>query len=133
MLDSSIENKFIEKLRKRLILENIDISQLRKKERLDAKYSFGIFRLAIFQDSDSPHFQICWDDACLGRDYFSYEKWDFKNLDEQMDVFVDDVIMYYKNPKQRWNFIIRSIDKILNKLKNKFFNICLGKNKKKPK
>lgn len=118
MIDKSIEEGFIEKLRKRLEKEGVDITLLTRGKVFEDEvdYNLGDLGLAIFPDLELPQFHIFWETP-LGMKYLPYEKWSFKNLDEQTNVVIDDFIMYYKDPEKRENFILKNINKIFSKLK----------------
>lgn len=117
MTTHSLEDEFIAKLKKCLQQEGIDTSLLRKEKVYEDEidYSLGDLSLAIFTNPERPQFHIFWNTS-LGMKYLPYEKWSFKNLDEQMNVFIDDFIAYYKDPSKRQNFIIRGIKRVLSKL-----------------
>ena len=101
MIDFPIENKLIEKLKKRLILERIDTSLL-KKEAVEIFYQLDDMNLGLVMDSKLPQFNLYYrnDPFFLG-EHISYKKESFKNLDEQIDAFINCIVLYYKNPDKR--------------------------------
>ncbi len=116
MIDKAIENKFIAKLLKRLESEGIDANMLKKEKEFEDEvdYRLGDLGIAIFIDSELPQFHIYWQTS-LGQKYLPYEKWAFKNLEEQMSCFIDDVIIYYKDPNKRLNPILNLFNRLLDK------------------
>ena len=114
MIDKTIENKFIVKLLKRLESEGIDVATLKKEKEFDDEidYRLGDLGIAIFIDSELPQFHIFWQTS-LGQKYLPYEKWAFKNLDEHMNCFIDDVMIYYTDPDKRLNPVLKLFNRWL--------------------
>lgn len=113
-----IENKFISKLKKRLESEGIDVTLLKKEKEFEDEidYRLGDLGIAIFIDSELPQFHIFWHTP-LGQKYLPYEKWAFKNLEEHMSYFIDDLIIYYKDPHKRLNPILKAFNWLLSRIK----------------
>ena len=78
-------------------------------------YRLGELGIAIFIDSELPQFHVFWNTP-LGEKYLPYEKWSFRSLDEQMDCFIDDLIVYYKFPNKRLNPFFRAFKWILDQV-----------------
>ena len=118
MIDKAIENKFIARLKKRLESEGIDVDLLKKEKEFEDEidYRLGDLGIAIFIDSELPQFHIFWHTP-LGQKYLPYEKWAFKSLEEHMSCFIDDVIIYYKDPNKRLNPILKAFNWLLSRVR----------------